>query len=620
MQRISLVFIVFFISLKIVLVAKEYAILPYYMLDSVDRSFVKYDNNDTLLDRLTLLQWQDVMMVEENLTWSDAVAYCDMLVLDDKNDWRLPSLLELKTIAFFGANEENIFSDQGVYWSQSNLAGFDSFAWIVDIENAKILYDDKVKLHQVKCVRGSQYLNTPLLQRDDQNGIVKDSIQGLYWQDDLYASKTTRTWQEAFAYCDYIELGGYGDWRVPTLSELETIVDHSKLTPLIYDSFHNISSGEYWSANVDQIDKMLATTVNFSNGGYDKHPKDALHYLRCVRDKEIKSDLKLHLYNASLEEDIITLDKDVDFSIQDDNSDFLLWNISGSIEGDTLLTHSFESAGNYQVRIGTELLIVNGVTVAIDGRKYTFDVYTGESDCKKLFEDMVVPLHCSQSAKIVDVDHSNKQMMIEYYTTDKIDQSITTLTLPTNIDFSSLDEGVYFDSLVFEIGYDTNSSNSFEYKVVSIEFVVEDFLSVLIDVNDTNPLVGEDVSFVANINQPSQNLQYSWVVDGVLFAQDQNITLSFDDEENHEVNCTILTQNGSKIWDSVGIQAIKLDDNETIVEDTNISEGWNLLGATMVIENPKEIYGAEVVWSYTQGTWNQNPNSIEIGIGFWVKK
>ena len=57
------------------------------------------------------------------------------------------------------------------------------------------------------------------LQADD--GIVTDLNSGLMWQQ--VPSSKDYTWQEAVDYCESLELGGYTEWRIPSLKELYSI-------------------------------------------------------------------------------------------------------------------------------------------------------------------------------------------------------------------------------------------------------------------------------------------------------------------------------------------------------------------------------------------------------------
>lgn len=62
--------------------------------------------------------------------------------------------------------------------------------------------------------------------RDNGDGTVTDLNTGLTWQQTPPAQGVV--WAEAEAYCDELELGGYDDWRLPTLKELFSISNFSQ--------------------------------------------------------------------------------------------------------------------------------------------------------------------------------------------------------------------------------------------------------------------------------------------------------------------------------------------------------------------------------------------------------
>ncbi len=138
--------------------------------------------------------------------------------------------------------------------------------------------------------------------------IVTDELTSLMWQDNEAIVNVTKPWLEtvnytmclndtnlsgcydtsgdtATSYCSKLSLGGYTDWRLPTLTELESIVDYSKYGPAIDTIyFNNISSNLYWSSSTFEGRKYNAWIVYFYNGKVYRTRKDDNLYVRCVRD------------------------------------------------------------------------------------------------------------------------------------------------------------------------------------------------------------------------------------------------------------------------------------------------------------------------------------------------
>ena len=118
--------------------------------------------------------------------------------------------------------------------------------------------------------------------RDDINGTVTDNATNLEWQDDAIGS--TMTWANAVTYCDGLTLDGKDDWRLPSIEELVSITDKSKVNPSINETyFKSVTSNYYWSSTTLASDSSLAWGVYF-NYGYDGwYNKTSSYYVRCVR-------------------------------------------------------------------------------------------------------------------------------------------------------------------------------------------------------------------------------------------------------------------------------------------------------------------------------------------------
>jgi hypothetical protein len=57
---------------------------------------------------------------------------------------------------------------------------------------------------------------------DNDDGTITDEVTGLIW---AQAAGDKLTWEEALAEADSMTLGGYDDWRLPTIKELYSLID-----------------------------------------------------------------------------------------------------------------------------------------------------------------------------------------------------------------------------------------------------------------------------------------------------------------------------------------------------------------------------------------------------------
>ncbi|MDD3466046.1 MAG: DUF1566 domain-containing protein [Campylobacterales bacterium] len=111
--------------------------------------------------------------------------------------------------------------------------------------------------------------------------IVTDYVTGLQWQDDSSTGGYTHseTWDNAITYCSNLSLDGQTGWRLPTITELETILDTNNY-PAFKTGFTNSNPSLYWSIT-DSI--YGARTVLFTNGIQNNYSKANAYSVRCVR-------------------------------------------------------------------------------------------------------------------------------------------------------------------------------------------------------------------------------------------------------------------------------------------------------------------------------------------------
>ena len=110
-----------------------------------------------------------------------------------------------------------------------------------------------------------------------------DHTTGLEWQ--LLHSDTPRTHAEAQGYCEECEVGGFPDWRMPTLAELETLIDRSVFNPATHAELrHCTRPGFYWSSTPDVSDpEGCAWGVYFYDGNAGIHCRVYGGFVRAVR-------------------------------------------------------------------------------------------------------------------------------------------------------------------------------------------------------------------------------------------------------------------------------------------------------------------------------------------------
>ena len=71
------------------------------------------------------------------------------------------------------------------------------------------------------CGQDANYQGNSPSYTDNDDGTVTDNVTGLMWQQDMGKKMT---YADAMKYAEECTLGGYDDWRVPTIKELYSLI------------------------------------------------------------------------------------------------------------------------------------------------------------------------------------------------------------------------------------------------------------------------------------------------------------------------------------------------------------------------------------------------------------
>ena len=281
------------------------------------------DNGDgTVTDKVTGLMWQQVP-VNEGFSYDDAAAYCESLELAGYDDWRIPTTKELFSISdfsqgwpyldivYFSLAGESVSKDEQ-YWTERYVGtteeGQSNAAFGVNHGTGHIkAYPAGVSGpmgNYVRAVRGNAYGVNNF--EDNGDGTVTDHATGLMWA--KADSREGMDWDAALAYAENSTLGGYGDWRLPNVKELQSIVDYTRspsaadaanVGPAIDTHYFEITElpagttnyetdyGYFWSSTSayfggDSLEYYYAWYVAFgtavSNAGNDSHGAGAVRF------------------------------------------------------------------------------------------------------------------------------------------------------------------------------------------------------------------------------------------------------------------------------------------------------------------------------------------------------
>jgi len=189
----------------------------------------------------------------QEFRWKDAKDYCSSLLLGGIKDWRLPSAIELVSLLDFTTENPTVdgsafpVTPSRRFWSSSPFATVSepAVSWCVDFGGGATTTFPLDSGLAVRCVHGA--IPLPSQHYEIASGVVTDNATKLQWQQALGSSQMT--FAEASAYCQSLNLNGSG-WRLPSIKELQTIVDRKRVGPSIDPFVFSQTPGlVFWSSS-----------------------------------------------------------------------------------------------------------------------------------------------------------------------------------------------------------------------------------------------------------------------------------------------------------------------------------------------------------------------------------
>ncbi|MEI6806822.1 MAG: DUF1566 domain-containing protein, partial [Myxococcaceae bacterium] len=245
-------------------------------------------------------------------------AYCDTLNLGG-GMWRLPKIKELQSIAGVGntpAIDNTSFVMPAVqqgqsepwFWSNSvcyfgALRGSCVLGASTGQTTLSATISSGTGVNNVRCVGCSTQAppSAGLLVRWSRNGgtfdsvdngrytvssgVVTDALTDLQWEQ--AASINTMAWSDAGTYCAGRSTGGFSNWRLPNIGELQTLIDYTVAYPAVPINeayFPNTAATDFWSSTLRTGDEGNAWQVYFSDRGWSGYSSLATkNSVRCIR-------------------------------------------------------------------------------------------------------------------------------------------------------------------------------------------------------------------------------------------------------------------------------------------------------------------------------------------------
>ena len=268
--------------------------------------------NDAVVDQLTGLIWcRNANLAEFPLTWQEAPDFVADMNREQRfgqRDWRMPNRRELRSLLSLQTKlpalpERHPFANvfNGWYWSATTAAISPAHAWYVALDGARMFYGGKDQSFMLWAVRGEGSGVVPRTGQtlcfdaagkvipctgSGQDGELRsgaqwpeprfemlevgilDHLTHLLWRRSASLTPQPVLWREALASVDALNLAGArSDWRLPTLNELESLVDcaaHSPALPIGHP-FTDVQD-IYWSSTTSLFEPDWAWALYLEKG------------------------------------------------------------------------------------------------------------------------------------------------------------------------------------------------------------------------------------------------------------------------------------------------------------------------------------------------------------------
>jgi hypothetical protein len=281
-------------------------------------------NENLVRDLVTDLIWtRNCCISEFPVQWEEGLAFIEQMRKENfygRNDWRMPNRRELRSLIDHGTKKpaltrghpfKNIFL--GWFWTSTTAAIATRYAWYVHLEGGRMFYGNKDgyswlwpvcgtteklaftgarqcydgKGEEIPCSQNRQDaslargVSWPDPRFTPEGHGVLDNLTGLVWYNPgIYKNKAT-SWQEALTSVRDLAEKTQLPWRVPTINELESLVDASAYSPALPKGHPFASPQEaYWSSTTSFFETDWAYVLYLNKGavgvGYKKNRDFAL--------------------------------------------------------------------------------------------------------------------------------------------------------------------------------------------------------------------------------------------------------------------------------------------------------------------------------------------------------
>lgn len=252
-----------------------------------------------------------------NYNWTDGISYCEALTTGGY-EWRMPNFRELRSLVHYGQSIQNtwlinqgfldvraasyycgtpcpwdtsraiiMYMNNNPIWSFASKTDLTANVWPVAISSSSNIAQTGHEAVHTSGDDGTYQAGVaPPSTRfvNNGDGTVTDNMTGLMWVQNANAIGTVHTdfdsdgavtWANALSFVSAFNDGTYdcdvtttySDWRLPTLNELETLVNYGQdetYTWLNDQGFSNVESHNYLSGTTRAFDTTYSWGININ--------------------------------------------------------------------------------------------------------------------------------------------------------------------------------------------------------------------------------------------------------------------------------------------------------------------------------------------------------------------
>jgi len=271
-------------------------------------------------DELTGLVWTtSASKFEFPVSWRESLALVAQMNNRKefgRSDWRLPNRRELRSLVDHAMKNPSLPRDHpfidvnlGWYWTSTTAAPNRSYAWYLHLEGGRMFYGKKTDFFWAWPVAGKNMVlpqtgeHISVQDQDQADGTVYpvgadgctrsgtpwpeprfqmrkkgvlDMLTGLLWYQGNDFIKQCVTWSESFAAVQEYAQTTDQPWRVPTINELESLVDVSRHRPALPpEHTFPVEAHGFWSSTTSGYEKDWSYVLYMDKGavgvGYKKN-------------------------------------------------------------------------------------------------------------------------------------------------------------------------------------------------------------------------------------------------------------------------------------------------------------------------------------------------------------